>query len=74
MLKIQLGGTRIKIHKNSMFRLTHIHFHPLDQRDVVSWVAMDHRQNKSGLEISKEQYLSYITLEVVISLCTIIGL
>ena len=69
MLEIQLGGTRIKIRKNAMFRLTRIHFHPL----AVSWVAMDHRQNKSGLEVSKEQYLSYINLEVGISLCTIIG-
>ena len=43
-----------------------IRFRPLDRRDAVSWVEMDCRQKEWSKEVSKEQYLSYVALEVVI--------
>ena len=44
----------------------HIHFRPLDQRDSVSWVEMDYQRKEWSKEVSKEQYLSYVALEVVL--------
>ena len=35
-------------------------------RDTVSWVEMDCRQKEWSKEVSKEQYLSYVALEVVL--------
>ena len=43
-----------------------IHFRPLDRRDTVSWVEMDCRQKEWSKEVSKEHYLSYVALEVVL--------
>ena len=48
---------------NSIFR---IRFRLLDRRDAVSRVEMDHRQKERSIEISNEQYLSWIALEVVL--------
>ena len=51
-------------HANSpIFR---IRFRPLSRRDAVSWVEMDYRQKEWSKEVSKEQYLSYVALEVVL--------
>ena len=36
-----------------------IHLRPLDRRDVVSWVEMDHQQKEQSTEVSKEQYRSF---------------
>ena len=35
-------------------------------RDAVSWVEMDCRQKEWSKEVSEEQYLSYVALEVVL--------
>ena len=43
-----------------------IRFRPLDRRDAVSWVEMDYRQKEWSKEVNKEQYLSYVALEVVL--------
>ena len=43
-----------------------IRFRLLDRRDDVSWVEMDCRQKEWSKEVSKEHYLSYVALEVVI--------
>ena len=40
---------------NYIFRIC---FHPLDQRDAISWVEMDYRQKERSKEVSKLQYLS----------------
>ena len=42
------------------------HFRPLDRRDAVSWVEMDYQRKEWSKEVSKEQYLSYVALEVVL--------
>ena len=41
-------------------------FRPLDRRDAVSWVEMDCQQKEWSKEVSKELYLSYVALEVVL--------
>ena len=35
-------------------------------RHAISWVEMDCRQKEWSKEVSKEQYLSYVALEVVL--------
>ena len=62
-------GIRIEIFKNTLFGarpIFRIRFRLLDRRDTISWVEMDYRQKEWSKEDSKEQYLSYVALEVVL--------
>ena len=61
--------TRVHVHVEPA-KIFRIRFRPLDRRDAVSWVEMDCQQKEWSKEVSKEQYLSYVALEVVLLLYT----